>query len=371
MQSHLCLLLLSALSLAVATPAQDLQESDWRLIKTGPKATPRWMNQADIDKLFRAKSKFMDVTWTRHLAEAAPIVKSAHKALTIPTTATQMSVVKPLIAPASTDLMKQVLPPLTKFNNRYYTQDTGRQSSEWLQQQVQAVITSSNTKNLKVSVKPFKHSWVQSSIIARIEGLSNNQETVIVGAHQDSINQMSPRTGRAPGADDDGSGAVTILEAFRLILIGGYQPLRPIEFHWYAGEEAGLLGSQAIAQQYQKDKRTVAGMMQLDMTSFSGKTHDVGIVTDYVDSSLTALVRNLVTTYTSLKSGDFECGYACSDHASWNEAGFPSSIPFESSNMEENQNLHTPKDDLNTVDYDHALNFAKLAVAFVVELSHK
>jgi len=195
---------------------------------------------------------------------------------------------------------------------------------------------------------------------------------VIVGAHQDSINMNSPKTGRAPGADDDGSGAVTILEAFRLLLASGFQPLRPIEFHWYAGEEAGLLGSQAIAQSYQKAKRLVAGMMQLDMTAFPNKdTPDVGIVTDYVDAKLTSLLRSLVTTYTTLTSGDFECGYACSDHASWNQAGYASSIPFESSNMEENQNLHTPRDTLETVDYDHALNFAKLAVAFIVELAHQ
>jgi len=370
MYANLCLLL-SALSLAVATPVQDLQDSDWRLIKTGPKVSAKWMNQADILKLYQSKTKFRDVTWTNRLSEAAPTIKQIQKKLVIPTKATQMSVVKPLIAPASTDLMKQILPPLSKFNTRYYTTDTGKQSSDWLFGQVQSLITANNSKNLKVSVKQFKHSWVQNSIIARIEGLNNNQETVIVGAHQDSINQSNPRSGRAPGADDDGSGVVTILEAFRLLLIGGYQPLRPIEFHFYAGEEAGLLGSQAIAQQYQKDKRVVAGMMQLDMTSFSGKTKDAGIVTDYVDDSLTALVRSLVTTYTNLKTGDFDCGYACSDHASWNEAGYPSAIPFESSNMEENQYLHTPRDDLNTVDYDHGLNFAKITVAFVVEMSHQ
>jgi len=182
----------------------------------------------------------------------------------------------------------------------------------------------------------------------------------------------NPRSGRAPGADDDGSGAVAILEALRLLLIGGYQPLRPVEFQWYAGEEAGLLGSQAIAQSYQKSKRIVAGMMQLDMVSYPNKDRpDVGIVTDYTDTNLNALVRNLVTTYTSLTTGDFECGYACSDHASWNKAGYPSTIPFESSNMEENQNLHTPTDDLNTVDYDHAVNFVKLVVAFIVEMSHQ
>jgi len=163
------------------------------------------------------------------------------------------------------------------------------------------------------------------------------------------------------------------LESLRLLLVSGYQPLRPVEFHWYAGEEAGLLGSQAIAQQYQNDNRLVAGMLQLDMTSFPNPDKpDIGIVTDNVDDGLTSLLRTMVTTYTPLTSGDFECGYACSDHASWNQAGYASVIPFESSNMEQNfGNMHTPNDDINTVNFDHALNFVNLVVAFVVELSHQ
>jgi leucyl aminopeptidase len=376
MYVKLCLLL-SALSFAIpalAAPAEiTQQDSDWRLIQTGPNVKPKWMNQDDIDKLHLSRTKFMDITFTRNLAKKAPVVKKHHRLLEVPNTLTQQTLVNSIVAGRNTDLMKAVLTPLSKYFTRYYTTDTGRQSSEWLMGQIQDVVTKNNPKGLKVTVTPFKHSWVQSSIIARIEGLNGNQETVIAGGHQDSINQSNPRKGRAPGADDDGSGAVTLLESLRLLLVSGYQPLRPVEFHWYAGEEAGLLGSQAIAQQYQNDNRLVAGMLQLDMTSFPNPDKpDIGIVTDNVDDGLTSLLRTMVTTYTPLTSGDFECGYACSDHASWNQAGYASVIPFESSNMEQNfGNMHTPNDDINTVNFDHALNFVNLVVAFVVELSHQ
>jgi len=315
----------------------------------------------------------MDITYTRNLAKKASVVKQHHRFLEVPDTPTQQSLVNGIVAGRNTDLMKAVLTPLSQYFTRYYTSDTGRQSSEWLMGQIQTVVKNNNSKGLNVTVVPFKHSWPQSSIIARIEGLNGNQETIIVSGHQDSINQSNPRKGRAPGADDDGSGAVTLMEALRLLLVSGYQPLRPVEFHWYAGEEVGLLGSQAIAQQYQNDNRLVAGVMQLDMTSFPNPDKpDIGIVTDNVDDGLTAFLRTLVTTYTPLTSGDFECGYACSDHASWNQAGFASSIPFESSNMEQNfGNMHTPQDDINTVNFDHALNFVNLVVAFIVELSHQ
>lgn len=39
-----------------------------------------------------------------------------------------------------------------------------------------------------------------------------------------------------PGADDDGSGSVTILESYRALLSAGFRPERSVEFHWYAAE---------------------------------------------------------------------------------------------------------------------------------------
>lgn len=38
------------------------------------------------------------------------------------------------------------------------------------------------------------------------------------------------------GADDDGSGTVTILESYRSLLASGFAPERPVEFHWYSAE---------------------------------------------------------------------------------------------------------------------------------------
>jgi len=48
----------------------------------------------------------------------------------------------------------------------------------------------------------------------------------------DSINSRSSSTGRAPGADDDGSGTVNLMEAFRALLTAGFKPTTPVEFHW-------------------------------------------------------------------------------------------------------------------------------------------
>ena len=57
------------------------------------------------------------------------------------------------------------------------------------------------------------------------------------------------------------SGTVSIFEAFRVLVKRGYIPHHgPVEFHWYAGEEGGMLGSQDIAA-YKRDIGAKVGAM--------------------------------------------------------------------------------------------------------------
>jgi leucyl aminopeptidase len=59
----------------------------------------------------------------------------------------------------------------------------------------------------------------------------------------------SPRS----GADDDGSGTTTVMEVLHVLTQGGYVPQsHNVEFHFYSAEEGGMLGSQAIVNDYQK-----------------------------------------------------------------------------------------------------------------------
>ena len=75
-------------------------------------------------------------------------------------------------------------------------------------------------------------------------------------------------SGRAPGADDDGTGSVNLIEAFRKMTAAGFKPANPVEYHWYAGEEAGLLGSAAIAKSYASAGTAVRGMLQMGASSY-------------------------------------------------------------------------------------------------------
>ena len=117
-----------------------------------------------------------------------------------------------------------------------------------------------------MTVNLFRHSFVQSSIIAKIPGTNPVGSVTIIGAHMDSINLADPNGGRAPGADDDGTGTVNLIETFRVLLASNFRPTDPVEFHWYAAEEVGLLGSQAIATSYKAQGVRVKAFMELDMS---------------------------------------------------------------------------------------------------------
>ncbi|CAI2174206.1 6697_t:CDS:2 [Funneliformis geosporum] len=343
----------------------------FRLIQTSEDKSPIWMSQNEILILFRNNIKFMDVTDYLDLGtHFKPALKHVY-----PTVPTFQVEVKSFIGNLTTTTMRQNLIKFTSFKNRYYRSSYGEQSSKWLYNQIFDIIQDANDLNLDVdvSVRKFTHSWAQKSIIARFEGSNpeNQNQVVIVGAHQDSVNMWLPNFGRAPGADDDGSGTVTILEAFRVLVSGQFRPERPVEFHWYSAEEAGLLGSQAIALEYEKEGKDVVGMIQNDMTGYVGKKKETfGIIIDFVDEDLTTFIKKLIGTYAEIPYTETKCGYACSDHASWRKAGFPSAFAIESDFSDSNPHIHSANDIVDHLSFEHMLEFSKLAVSFAVELSH-
>lgn len=271
--------------------------------------------------------------------------------------------------------MRAHLETFTSFHTRYYKSHYGAESSAWLLSQVNKTLVDAGAVN--ATVKPFAHPWGQSSIIATIPGKSD--KTIVIGAHQDSINLYFPAFLAAPGADDDGSGTVTILEALRVLLhspeIVAGEAENTIEFHWYSAEEGGLLGSQAIFQAYERAGRNVKAMLQQDMTGYVQKTLDagepesVGVITDFVDPGLTEFIKKIITAYCGIPYVLTKCGYACSDHASASKAGYPSAFVIESDFKYSDNKIHTTEDKIEYLSFDHMLQHARMTLALAYELA--
>ena len=281
----------------------------------------------------------------------------------------QHDIVEPLVAQTSEYSIRAVIEKLSSFRNRYYKSQTGVDSQAWLKGKWSQL----GEGRSDVKVEYFNHQkWPQPSVVMTIEGNSLKDEIVVIGGHADSIAGFWGRErAHAPGADDNASGIATVTEVIRLAMETGYTPERTIKFMAYAAEEVGLLGSKEIANSYKKAGKNVVGVLQLDMTNHKG-TDDLDIVfmSDYTNDAQNKFLAKLIDTYVKVPWGWSQCGYGCSDHASWHNAGFPASIPFESTMGDINGKIHTKHDTIEQSggNADHAEKFAKLAVAFMVEL---
>ena len=303
---------------------------------------------------------------------------SALKAAAMPLTMSTFE--KPVISHQDTvnDLLAQVEPNnmvttienLTTFTNRFYTTSTGIAASDWLLERWEAEI-----KDVPyASARQITHAeYPQKSVEVTLLGAKYPEEIVVVGGHLDStVGSWTSEGTISPGADDDASGIATVTESLRLMVASGIQPDKTIKFYGYAAEEVGLRGSQDVANTLRDEQANVVSVLQLDMTNYNGSAHDITFITDYTDSNLTAYLSELIDTYASEISYGFDdCGYACSDHASWHNVGYPAAMPFESMFNDYNPNIHTEHDTLNNSDptATHATKFAKLAIAYLVETS--
>ncbi|MCF7517877.1 M28 family metallopeptidase [Pseudoalteromonas sp. L21] len=253
---------------------------------------------------------------------------------------------------------------MMNFHNRYYSVQSGVDAAQWLKNHWQQIASSRSD----ISVEYFNHSFSQSSVVVTIPGAEKADEIVVIGGHLDSINQSNPSNGRAPGADDNASGIAVLTQALKAIVDNNYQPQRTIQIMGFAAEEVGLRGSKDIAQSYKSQAKNVVGMVQFDMTGNNGSSTDIVMMTDYTNSPQNQYLSQLLDAYQpSVSYGFDQCGYGCSDHASWYQQGFAASMPFESRMSDINPLIHTSND--SQFDAQHASKFAKLAVSYLAEMA--
>jgi hypothetical protein len=93
---------------------------------------------------------------------------------------------------------------------------------------------------------------------ARIAAITVNVDSMhgATIARRDSINN---------GADDDGSGSVTVLEVAEAFARGRVKPKRSLLFVWHTGEEKGLLGSRYFADHPTVPRDSIVAQINVDM----------------------------------------------------------------------------------------------------------
>lgn len=274
----------------------------------------------------------------------------------------------------STQLINQLNPQrmwdsLATFSSskdRHADSKDGVAAASWIKSEIETAAKSAGRDDVSV-VLVDTDGHKQPSVLVRLGKGNEKLPGVVIGAHLDTT---SSRFERKPGADDDGSGSMTVMESARTIITSGATFKKPVFFVWYAAEELGLIGSQNVVSMFQTEKIPVSGVMHFDMTGFTYRNDpSIWLMKDYVDAKLTDFVEQIVKTYVKQPVKYTRCGYACSDHAVWSEQGYAAVLPAESRFEDTNPVMHSSQDTMDKLSLTHMTDYAKIATAFAVELA--
>ncbi|CAL8142578.1 unnamed protein product [Orchesella dallaii] len=354
-------LLLVASVGVILVSSRAVEQEGKRLIKTSEEDPGQWMDENEISELIKAKKTFIDITDF----DLPPFKPEDVNIKAIPTTLRFQSTVREVLTKLNGQRVEDFVRQFSSYHNRYYAAQTGRDSQLWLLSEVESSVQGYAGS---ASVVEVDHGYLQKSIVARLEGADSSlrSEVVILGAHLDSINIRGSSL-QAPGADDNGSGTVVLLETLREIVESGLILNRTVEFQWYAAEEIGLRGSQAIAQDYRRNNVDVVGMLNLDVVGYYvNGMDDIGVYTDNGNAQMAQLLRILTDEYLEFGRRDLTCGYGCSDHASFTNAGFPAVMGGE---VVDHPGMHTVDDTIENMSFRQVNEFVKLAVGYTVEMA--
>jgi leucyl aminopeptidase len=260
---------------------------------------------------------------------------------------------------------------LQGYGTRYHTKSQAAQAVYDLQDKWDLMITTAGRPDVHTRIYDHVNTPMPSVIIT-FDGANTPDEFVIIGGHIDSTTFGDKNN--APGADDNASGIASLNEMVRVLLEKNFVPNRSIEVMAFAAEEIGLVGSAEIAEEYANNGVNVAAYVQFDMTGYNGSSSDIYLTTDWYNSNnLNIYLADLMDHYNASGAHSFtygytECGYGCSDHASWADNGYDAAFPFEARMGEDNPNIHSPGDVYSFFNTpDHSVKFAKLGLQFLIE----
>jgi Peptidase family M28 len=106
------------------------------------------------------------------------------------------------------------------------------------------------------------------NVLGMIEGSDPQlrKEYVVIGAHLDHVG-MNKEGYVFPGADDDGSGSVGVLQIAKALALNPEKPRRSVIFAHWTGEEKGLFGSHYFLKFPPVPLKDIAACINLDMIS--------------------------------------------------------------------------------------------------------
>jgi hypothetical protein len=164
------------------------------------------------------------------------------------------------------------------------------------------------------------------NVIATIEGAVRPDDVYITIGHLDDL----PSSGPAPGADDNASGSVVVLESAKVMSCWSFR--NTVKFLNVTGEEVGLLGSEAYAADAEARGENILGVINMDMPGWEGDgipaQENLDVSYNTASQWLGELFADSAVTYnTGLAVDAFYCpSLTASDHWPFWQRGFSAII---------------------------------------------
>ena len=181
-----------------------------------------------------------------------------------------------------------------------------------------------------------------TNVIAELRGSELPDEYVIVGGHIDSWDP-------ARGAQDNGTGCATTIEAARLLAEVGAKPKRSIRFMLWSGEEQGLMGSSAYTEMHPEEMERISAVFVHDAGTnyLSGISGPVALIGQLRTALEPVLTLDAAKEFTIRENGGLST-FGSSDHSSFIAKGVPGFAWGQTGRTSYRFSWHTQYD---TIDY--------------------
>ena len=221
------------------------------------------------------------------------------------------------------------------------------------------------------------------NVAAMIEGSEKPDEYIVISAHLDHVG-VNAKGEIFNGADDDGSGTVSLLEvaeAFKTAADKGHTPKRSVIFLHVTGEEKGLLGSRYYTD-YEPLKplaNTVANLNidmvgRIDPKREGDRNYIYLIGADKLSTELHEISEEVNKTFTNIEldytyndENDPNRFYYRSDHYNFAKNNIPIIFYFNGTHDDYHRHTDTP----DKINYDLLENRSRLVFHTAWELANR
>jgi len=233
----------------------------------------------------------------------------------------------------------------------------------------------------KIEINKPTEELTGENVIAFIEGTSKKEEVLVITAHYDHIGMDGDEVFN--GADDDGTGTVTLIEiaeAFAQATKEGNGPKRSVLIMPVSGEEKGLLGSKYYTNHPLFPLENTVANLNIDMIGRYDKNHENDsnyiylIGSDKLSTGLHNLSEKVNDTYSKIgldytfnDKNDPNRFYYRSDHYNFAKNNIP--VIFYFSGV--HKDYHQPTDTVEKIDYKKTEKVARLVFLTAWEIANR